>query len=58
MMVIADDDAGFAENCAMVLRTRGDEVSVVPGGREAPGKIESQQPELLFPIAAWRCWRT
>jgi two-component system chemotaxis response regulator CheY len=48
MILIADDDSDFAENCSMVLESQGYDVEVVLGGRAALERIASRQPDLLI----------
>lgn len=48
MILIADDDSDFAENCSMVLESFGYDVNVALSGQEALAKISQQQPELLI----------
>lgn len=48
MILIADDDADFAENCSMMLESYGYDVSVVLSGAQALARISSRQPELLI----------
>ena len=48
MILIADDDSDFAENCSMLLESYGYDTSVVLSGEEALAKISDQQPELLI----------
>lgn len=48
MILIADDDADFAENCSMMLESYGYDVAVVANGPEALAKISVQQPDLLI----------
>lgn len=48
MILIADDDSDFAENCSMVLESHGYDVKVVLSGGEALARIEHQQPDLLI----------
>ena len=48
MILIADDDSDFAENCSMMLESFGYDVTVVANGPEALAKISTQQPELLI----------
>lgn len=48
MILIADDDLDFAENCSMMLESHGYDVSVVRDGVEALKKILEKQPELLI----------
>jgi CheY-like chemotaxis protein len=48
MILIADDDSDFAENCSMVLESHGYDVSVVLSGGEALAQISHQQPDLLI----------
>ena len=48
MILIADDDSDFAENCSMMLESHGYEVKVVPNGAQALDRISSRQPELLI----------
>jgi two-component system chemotaxis response regulator CheY len=48
MILIADDDSDFAENCSMMLEFHGYDVSVALSGAEALAKVASQQPELLI----------
>ena len=48
MILIADDDSDFAENCSMLLESYGYDTSVVLNGSEALAKISDQQPELLI----------
>ncbi|MDB5748023.1 MAG: response regulator [Massilia sp.] len=48
MILIADDDSDFAENCSMLLESYGYDTSVVLSGAEALAKISDQQPELLI----------
>ena len=48
MILIADDDSDFAENCSMMLESHGYDVSVVLSGSEALAKISDQQPDLLI----------
>lgn len=48
MILIADDDSDFAENCSMLLESYGYDVSVVLSGSEALAKISDREPELLI----------
>lgn len=48
MILIADDDSDFAENCSMMLESHGYDVNVVPNGAQALDRISSRQPELLI----------
>lgn len=48
MILIADDDSDFAENCSMLLESYGYDTSVVLSGSEAFAKISDCQPELLI----------
>jgi CheY-like chemotaxis protein len=48
MILIADDDLDFAENCSMMLEAHGYDVNVVSDGVEALKEIRQQQPELLI----------
>lgn len=48
MILIADDDSDFAENCSMVLEDFGYEVGVALSGSEALAKIAERKPELLI----------
>lgn len=48
MILIADDDSDFAENCSMVLESHGYDVSVVLSGTDALAQITHQQPDLLI----------
>jgi CheY-like chemotaxis protein len=48
MILIADDDSDFAENCSMMLESYGYDVDVVPSGAQALDRIASRQPELLI----------
>lgn len=48
MILIADDDSDFAENCSMMLEAHGYDVTVVPDGEQALAKIASCQPDLLL----------
>ena len=48
MILIADDDSDFAENCSMMLELYGYDVKVVPNGMQALDRISSRQPELLI----------
>ena len=48
MILIADDDSDFAENCSMLLESYGYDTSVVLSGEEALVKISGQRPELLI----------
>lgn len=48
MILIADDDSDFAENCSMMLELHGYHVSVVADGTQALATISSQEPELLI----------
>jgi two-component system chemotaxis response regulator CheY len=48
MILIADDDSDFAENCSMLLESYGYEVSVVLSGSEAIATISDREPELLI----------
>lgn len=48
MILIADDDLDFAENCSMMLESHGYDVNVVSDGMEALEKIRENQPELLI----------
>lgn len=48
MILIADDDLDFAENCSMMLESHGYDVNVVSDGMEALKKIRESQPELLI----------
>lgn len=48
MILIADDDLDFAENCSMMLESHGYDVSVVSDGVEALKKIREKQPELII----------
>jgi two-component system chemotaxis response regulator CheY len=48
MILIADDDVDFAENCSMMLESHGYDVSVALSGSEALASISGQQPDLLI----------
>jgi CheY-like chemotaxis protein len=48
MILIADDDVDFAENCSMLLESFGYDVNVVSSGSEALARISNRQPELLI----------
>lgn len=48
MILIADDDSDFAENCSMMLQSHGYEVRVAMSGAETLAKISEQAPELLI----------
>lgn len=48
MILIADDDSDFAENCSMMLEAYGYDVSVALSGSEALAKISDRQPDLLI----------
>lgn len=48
MILIADDDVDFAENCSMMLEAFGYDVNVVSSGSEALARISNRQPELLI----------
>ena len=48
MILIADDDSDFAENCSMMLELHGYDVSVVADGTQALATISSNEPELLI----------
>lgn len=48
MILIADDDSDFAENCSMMLESCGYDVSVALSGSEALAKITHRKPELLI----------
>lgn len=48
MILIADDDADFAETCSMLLELHGYDVNVAFNGTDALGKIAQEQPELLI----------
>jgi two-component system chemotaxis response regulator CheY len=48
MILIADDDVDFAENCSMMLESHGYDVSVALSGTEALEKIVDNKPELLI----------
>ena len=48
MILIADDDSDFAENCSMMLESHGYDVSVVLSAEEALENISSRQPKLLI----------
>jgi len=48
MILIADDDADFAETCSMLLELHGYDVNVAFNGADALGKIAARQPELLI----------
>lgn len=48
MILIADDDSDFAENCSMLLESYGYDVSVVLSGSAALATISDRQPELLI----------
>jgi CheY-like chemotaxis protein len=48
MILIADDDADFAENCSMMLECHGYDVTVVANGRDALTTISDRQPALLI----------
>lgn len=47
MILIADDDSDFAENCSMMLESHGYAVSVALSGSEALARISERQPDLL-----------
>lgn len=47
MILIADDDSDFAENCSMMLESHGYDVSVALSGSEALARISERQPDLL-----------
>lgn len=48
MILIADDDVDFAENCSMMLESHGYDVILTSNGLEALEKIRDQQPDLLI----------
>lgn len=48
MILIADDDADFAETCSMLLELHGYEVDVAFNGADALEKIAQEQPDLLI----------
>ena len=48
MILIADDDSDFAENCSMMLESYGYDVSVALSGSEALATISDRQPDLLI----------
>ena len=48
MILIADDDAGLAESCSMLLEACGYDVQVVPNGAEALSSIAAREPKLLI----------
>ena len=48
MILIADDDTDFAENCSMMLESHGYVVRVVTDGMEAMKEILVSPPELLI----------
>jgi CheY-like chemotaxis protein len=48
MILIADDDADFAENCSMMLESHGYDVSVALSGAEVLARILNRQPDLLI----------
>ena len=48
MILIADDDVDFAENCSIMLESHGYDVSVVTSGPEALARIAACQPEFLI----------
>jgi two-component system chemotaxis response regulator CheY len=48
MILIADDDSDFAENCSMMLESYGYDVSVALSSGEALARISEQQPDLLI----------
>ena len=48
MILIADDDSDFAENCSMLLESYGYDTKVALSGAEALAKISDTQPELLI----------
>jgi CheY-like chemotaxis protein len=48
MILIADDDVDFAENCSMMLESFGYDVSVVLSAAAALAKISDRQPDLLI----------
>jgi CheY-like chemotaxis protein len=48
MILIADDDADFAENCSMMLESYGFDVSVALSGSQALACISDRQPDLLI----------
>jgi CheY-like chemotaxis protein len=48
MILLADDDTDFAENCSMLLESYGYDVSVVSSGAQALELISERQPELLI----------
>jgi CheY-like chemotaxis protein len=48
MILIADDDSDFAENCSMMLELHGYDVSVVASGTQALASISQHEPELLI----------
>lgn len=48
MILIADDDSDFAENCSMMLESHGYDVSVALSGSEALERISDRQPDLLI----------
>ena len=48
MILIADDDSDFAENCSMLLESYGYDTNVVLSGADALEKISDRQPELLI----------
>lgn len=48
MILIADDDIDFAENCSMMLESHGYVVMLACNGVEALEKIREQRPDLLI----------
>jgi CheY-like chemotaxis protein len=48
MILIADDDADFAENCSMLLESYGYEVNVALSGADVLASIAARQPDLLI----------
>ena len=48
MILIADDDSDFAENCSMMLESYGYDVNVVANGAQALDRIAARRPELLI----------
>jgi CheY-like chemotaxis protein len=48
MILIADDDLDFAENCSLILESYGYEVNVVTSGSKALEQIAGRQPDLLI----------
>lgn len=48
MILIADDDIDFAENCSMMLESYGYDVILASNGLEALEKIREHQLDLLI----------